>query len=118
VDSNRVLKCSRCGFALIVTILLMVLLTVVAVGLLTLAAVSLRVTAQEEAMVAARANARLGLLLAFAELQHSVGPDARMTARAATLGKDPRAGGSGFPIPTASPNSDPQIATSSGSSRA
>jgi hypothetical protein len=70
------------GFALVVTLSLMVLLTIVAVGLLTLAGVSLRTSSQSEAMATARANARLALLLALGDLQKLTGPDQRITARA------------------------------------
>lgn len=48
------------GFALVVTLSLMILLTVIAVGLLTLSGISLRSSAQIDAMQAARANARMG----------------------------------------------------------
>ena len=70
------------GFALVVTLSLMILLTVVAVGMLTLSSISLRAVGQEAAMTAARNNARLGLLLALGELQKSAGPDQRVTAPA------------------------------------
>jgi len=82
------------GFALIVTLSLMILLTVIAVGLLTLGSVSLRGSAQGEAMQTARSNARLALMIAIGELQSKVGPDDRITARAETLAKDSRVGGS------------------------
>lgn len=54
---------SQRGFALIVTLSLMILLTVIAVGLLTLSSISLRSTTQGEAGAIARANARLALML-------------------------------------------------------
>jgi hypothetical protein len=79
-------KCPvRRGFALVVTLALMVLLTLLAVGMLTLSSVSLRTAAQGEAMATARANARLALILALGELQRSAGPDQRVTARADIL---------------------------------
>jgi type II secretory pathway component PulK len=78
------LKCDRPptdrGFALVVTLTLMILLTVVAVGLLSLSAVSLRTTGQSSALSEARANARMALLLALGELQKHAGPDQRITA--------------------------------------
>ena len=45
------------GFALIITLSLMILLTVIAVGLLTLSSVSIRSASQGDAMAKARANA-------------------------------------------------------------
>ena len=80
------------GFALIVTLSLMILLTVVAVGLLSLSTITLRSSAQGEAMQTARANARMAMILALGELQRSLGPDARVSARAETLAKDTRVG--------------------------
>jgi hypothetical protein len=75
----------RPGFALVVTLSLMILLTVVAVGLLTLSSISLRATSQESAMTTARDNARLALQLALGELQRSAGPDQRITAPASLV---------------------------------
>jgi Tfp pilus assembly protein PilX len=71
------------GFALIVTLSLMVLITLLAVGMLSLSAVSLRTSSQSEAMQAARSNARLALMVAIGELQKMAGPDQRITAPAA-----------------------------------
>jgi hypothetical protein len=70
------------GFALVVTLSLMILLTVIAVGLLTLSGISLRSASQGEAMATARSNARLSMMLALGELQKSAGPDQRVTAAA------------------------------------
>jgi hypothetical protein len=84
---------SRCprkpGFALVVTLSLMILLTIIAVGLLTLSSVSLRTSAQGAAMATARANARMALFIAIGELQKNTGPDQRITARAEILDRNP-----------------------------
>lgn len=73
------------GFALIVTITLMVLLTIIVVGLLSLSSVSLRAASHGEAAATARNNARLGLMLALGELQAGMGPDRRVSAAAANV---------------------------------
>ena len=73
------------GFALVVTLSLMILLTVIAVGLLTLSSISLRSSSQGNAMQSARANARVALMLAIGELQKQLGPDTRVSARADIL---------------------------------
>ena len=70
------------GFALVVTLSLLILLTIIAVGMLTLSSVSLRTASQGDAMATARANARLGLMLALGDLQKTAGPDKRVTAPA------------------------------------
>ena len=68
------------GFALVVTLSLMVLLTIIAVGLLSLSSISLRAASSTQAMSEARQNARLSMLLAIAQLQSLSGPDTRVTA--------------------------------------
>lgn len=67
------------GFALVVTLSLMILLTVIAAGLLSLSSVALRSSSQQSAEITARANARMALMLAIGELQKSTGPDQRIT---------------------------------------
>lgn len=78
-------QCRERGFALIITLTLMVLLTTIAIGLLTLSTITLRVSGREDATAIARANARMGLMLALGELQKQAGPDQRITARADIL---------------------------------
>ncbi len=73
------------GFALVVTLSLMILLTVIAVGLLSLSSISLRTSANGEANARAFANARLAVLMAIGELQKEVGDDRRITADADIL---------------------------------
>lgn len=68
------------GFALVVTLSLMILLTVIAVGLLSLSAISLRSSTTGEAQARAFANARMAVILAIGELQKETGDDRRITA--------------------------------------
>lgn len=67
------------GFALVITLTLMILLTILAVGLLSLSSVSLRSSSHHNAEATARANARMALILAIGELQKATGPDQRIT---------------------------------------
>jgi hypothetical protein len=73
------------GFALVVSLTLMILLTIVAIGLLSLSAISLRGTSQSQAKSEAQANARLALMIAIGELQKQLGPDQRVSANGAIL---------------------------------
>jgi len=68
------------GFALVVTLTLMVLLSVIAMGLLSLSAITLRSSSASSSMDLAKANARFALMLALNELQSELGPDQRITA--------------------------------------
>lgn len=70
------------GFALVVTLMLMVLLSILAVGLLSLSAITLRAGGRQLGQSEARANARLAIALALAQLQELTGPDTRITAPA------------------------------------
>ncbi len=70
------------GFALIATILLMVLLAIITVGTLSLSVVTLRNNGNESAQNVARANARMALMIAIGELQRHTGSDTRVTAQA------------------------------------
>jgi type II secretory pathway pseudopilin PulG len=70
------------GFALVATLMLLILITIVALGMLTLASVELRKGGNETARLRAEANARMSLQLAVSELQKTAGPDQRVTARA------------------------------------
>jgi Flp pilus assembly protein TadG len=73
------------GFALIATILLMVLLAIITVGTLSLSVVTLRTGTQDSAKARAQANARMALMIAIGELQKEMGPDQRISANSAIL---------------------------------
>ena len=72
----------RSGFALIATMSVMVLLVMVAMGVMSLSKSQIRSSKNDDLKMEARANARMGLLVALGELQKAVGPDQRITAPA------------------------------------
>ena len=72
----------RDGFALVITVSLLMLLTLLALGMLSLSAMVLRARGGETARAVAEANARMALTMAIGELQRTAGPDTRVTARA------------------------------------
>ena len=67
------------GFALVITLSLMILLGVLVVGLLSLSSVSLRSSSSQNAQSTARANARMAMIMAIGELQKATGSDQRVT---------------------------------------
>ena len=67
------------GFALVVTLTLMVLLSILALGLLSLSSVALRSTRGGNDASIARANARTALAMAIGEMQRTMGDDRRIT---------------------------------------
>ena len=75
----------RKGFALVVTLVLMVLLSILALGLLSLSTVELRNTGNWQKQSQARTNALLALNIAIGELQKNLGPDQRTSANAELL---------------------------------
>ncbi len=77
------------GFALVSTLMLMVLLSILAIGMLSLSAVSLRTGSRNDAMTEARGNARIALMIAIGELQEEMGPDMRVSAKAAIFDRNP-----------------------------
>lgn len=82
---NPLFRQKKQGFALVVTLTLMVLLSILALGMLSLSTVSLRSMGQSDAQAVARANARMGLVIALGKLQTWAGADQRVTARADVL---------------------------------
>ncbi len=74
------------GFALVVTLTLMVLLSILALGLLSLSSVSLRTSRHTNAEAVSRANALLALQLAIGDLQTHLGPDQRISATGSVTG--------------------------------
>ncbi len=68
------------GFALVATLLMMVLLAGIALAMLSLATVELRRTHETAHEERARANARLALTMAIGQLQLAMGPDTRVSA--------------------------------------
>lgn len=70
------------GFALVITLTLMILLSVLALGLISLSTISLRGSSRDSARLTAEANARMGMFLAIGRLQELAGNDRRVTAAA------------------------------------
>ncbi len=80
--SNVALSMPRRGFALIASISIMSLLLLVSIAMLSLSSVEIHHTDSTKDMTKARANARLALMMAIADLQLKAGPDTRVTAPA------------------------------------
>ena len=70
----------RRGFALVITLVLMILLTVLAVALRTLPGVSLRSDQQNGALAVFRNSARFGLMSALGEIQKEFVPGQMINA--------------------------------------
>ncbi len=70
------------GFALVVTLTLMVLLSILALGLLSLSSIALRSSQGGNGAAVARANARTALAMAIGEMQRTMGDDRRITIAA------------------------------------
>lgn len=77
--------CGRKGFALIVTLSLMVLLTMIALGMLSLSSVSMRQSSRENLTKMAQSNARMALMVALGELQNTMGVDQAVSAPASAV---------------------------------
>ena len=75
------------GFALIVTLMLMILLAILCVSLLGLSSIALRTHSGSSELATARANAHFALLIAIGDLQNASGDDRKVTATADIAGK-------------------------------
>ena len=75
------------GFALLVTLMLMILLSILCVSLLGLSSIALRTHSASNALATARANAQFALLIAIGDLQTASGDDRKVTATADIAGK-------------------------------
>lgn len=78
-------QASKHGFALVVTLSLMVIIVVIAVGMLSLGTVALRSSSTDSARNVARGNAKLAVMLALGELQRTLGDDRRISADASII---------------------------------
>ncbi|QTN31406.1 hypothetical protein HZ994_03370 [Akkermansiaceae bacterium] len=88
-SSSRLRYRKRSGFALVSALMLMVLLGILALGMLSLSALTLRTSGRQDSMNEARANARMALQIAIGELQKEMGPDMRVSAKAAIFDQNP-----------------------------
>ncbi len=87
-DGQSARKEKRCGFALVITLSMMVLLSILAVGLLSLASIQLKSGGYATDLAKAQANARMALMLAIGQLQKQAGDDRRVTVAADQLSDD------------------------------
>ncbi len=78
------------GFALVVSLMLMVLLALLAVGLLGISSIELRRSSAADSNTIAKSNARMALMLALGQLQRTLGPDQRVSATAEILPGNPK----------------------------
>ncbi len=77
------------GFALVLSLMILMLLGLVAIALLGISSIELRRTSEGQAMATARANARLAMMEALGRLQAELGPDQRVSAPATTRHESP-----------------------------
>lgn len=77
---NSIRYNSTRGFALVVSLVMMVLLSMLVVGLLQLSSISLRSASRMHPQQTAKSNALLAMQMAIGQLQRCAGPDQRITA--------------------------------------
>ena len=87
-EARRACGRRQTGFALVVALVFTALAVVLVLGLLTLSVGQLRSTDSVRSREVARANARLALAVALADLQKAAGPDQRITAEGAIFGEN------------------------------
>ncbi|MGJ8657294.1 MAG: hypothetical protein ACSHX6_12665 [Akkermansiaceae bacterium] len=75
----------QCGFALIATISMMVLLMMIALAMLSLSTTYVRTSHSNQAVEEAQQNARVSLMMAIGQLQSLTGPDTRVTGSSRLL---------------------------------
>lgn len=80
------------GFALVSTLVVMILLMVIGIGVVTMSAQQSKISAQDRYQMEAQSNARLALMMAISKLQETMGPDQRVSAEADILGSEGFAG--------------------------
>jgi Tfp pilus assembly protein PilX len=73
---------NHCGFALIITVVLVAFLVLILVGLATFTRVETQVASNAQDSAKARQNALMALNIAVGQLQRTAGPDQRVTALA------------------------------------
>ena len=78
-------KNSKKGFALVLALSLMSLVFLLVVSLVSLVSTDLNLSELRKQKILARANARLGMMVALGEIQKHLGPDTRVTATADIL---------------------------------
>ena len=77
------------GFALVASASVLIFLTLIGLAYLSVSVIVVRSDQADWGKEEARANARLGLMIAMGELQREMGPDQRVSVTAEILDRDP-----------------------------
>ena len=107
--SCDLVKNQRKGFALVLALSLMSLVFLLVVSLVSLVGTELNLAELRKQKILAKANARMGMMVALGEIQKHLGPDTRISATADIL--DERVESSGSYVIQ---NYDPSLSVSSG----